>query len=95
MGMLDFLLSEKEKKRRAAIAVGLETGLFQECPVCREITEKQAPEQKVLETERLAEEWLTKFDPRVEIFKGDRKELKRLIRDVKEKAEYSCVCERV
>ncbi len=42
MGFFDLFSSASRKKREAAVSAGLETGLFQECPVCRDITEHQA-----------------------------------------------------
>ena len=95
MGWLDFLTTDKQKRRRAATAVGLETGLFQECPVCRDITEKQAPESLVLETEALAERWIKAGDERVAAFDGDLQALNREIRKIKRDAPYDCTCERI
>jgi len=95
MGFLDFLISEKEKKRRAAIALSLETGLLQECPVCREVTERDLSEKMLERTERLGQEWLAKSDPRVAVFKGDREAMGRFVREVAKRAPFSCVCDRV
>ena len=50
MGLFNFPSSARRRKRRAAERVGVETGLFQQCPVCREITEKQAPEALLQQT---------------------------------------------
>ncbi len=94
MGWLDLLTSNRQKRRRAATALGLETGLFQECPVCRDITEKQAPESLVLETETLAERWLASGDKRIAIFDGDLQALKREIREIKRTAPFDCTCDR-
>jgi hypothetical protein len=95
MGWFDFLMTEKQRRRRAATAVGLETGLFQECPVCREITEKQAPDSLLIETESLAQRWMTSADQRVAAFDGDLEALKREIREIKRTAPFDCTCERI
>lgn len=95
MGLFDFLGSERRHKRRAAELVGMETHLFQQCPVCREITEKQAPDALLEQTLHLAEKWVQDGDARVAVFHGDSGELKALIREIRERSEYSCLCERV
>ena len=95
MRMFDHFSPPSRKRRESAIAVGLKTGLFQKCPVCRDITEKQASESLVLETENLAEQWVECGDPRVAIFEGDTDALKQEIREVKRKAPFSCTCESI
>ena len=95
MGFLDILLSDTGKKRRVAITLGVETGLLQECPVCREITERDVSKKTLEETERLGEEWLAKSDPRVAIFKGDKETMQLFIREAAKKPPFSCVCDRV
>ena len=94
MGLFDFLKSERGQKRRAAELVGLETGLFQQCPVCREVTEKQAPEALLEQTLRLAERWVQEQDARVSVFRGQSAELKGLIREIRKRSEFTCMCER-
>jgi hypothetical protein len=95
MSWLDFLTSHKQKRRRAAIAAGLQTGLFQECPVCRDITERQAPESLVAQTEALAAQWMASGDERVATFGGDLNALKQEIREIKRTAPFDCTCERI
>ena len=95
MGLLDFLISDSEKKRRAAVALALETGLLQECPVCREVTERDVSERMLEQTERRGEEWLARSDSRAAVFKGDREVMKRSVREVAKKAPFSCICDRV
>ena len=34
MGLLDFLFSKQQKQRKAATEIGLESGLFVQCPIC-------------------------------------------------------------
>ena len=93
MGLFDLFSSTSRKRREAVVAVGLETGLFQKCPVCRDVTEKQAPEALVLETEFVAERWVTTGDARVAVFGGDIEALNKKIREVKRKAPFNCTCE--
>jgi len=95
MGLFDIFSTNSGKRRRAATAVGLETGLFQECPVCRDVTEKQAPESLLRETEALAERWVASRDERVAVVDGDLEALKREIREIKQAAPFDCTCERI
>lgn len=85
MGLFDLFSSTARKKRDAAIAVGLNTGLFQQCPVCREVTEKQTDKALLQETERQAEHMLTNADARVAAYRGDAEGLKEQIREIRKK----------
>lgn len=42
MGLFDFLIPKKDPADRCARRIALETGLLQECPVCRGITDARA-----------------------------------------------------
>ena len=95
MGLLDFLLSNSAKRRRAAESLCIETGMLQECPVCRELTERDISEQMLERTERLGEERMAKFDPSLAIFNSDSEALRLTIRETVKRAPFSCVCERV
>lgn len=95
MGLFDIFSSASRKKREAAIAAGLQTGLFQQCPVCREITEKQAPDALLKETEHLASAWIDNDDDRAKAFGGDIEAFKTEIRKLKKSAPFNCVCERI
>jgi len=93
MGFFDLFSSASRKKREAAVSAGLETGLFQECPVCRDITEHQASQALLLQTESLAERWMASGDARVAVFEGDIEALRQEIRELKKNAPYTCTCE--
>jgi len=95
MGLFDIFSSASRKKREAATAAGLQTGLFQQCPVCREVTEKQAPDALLKETEQLADSWVDTGDNRARAFGGDADAFKTEIRKLKKSAPFNCVCERI
>ena len=79
-------------RRRAAIVLGIETGAFEECPVCREVIDCQREDRMALAT-RLAEEWVRRGDPRVEVFRGDVSALRRTLRAVERRLDVACTCE--
>ena len=87
--------SNRQAKRNAAVALGLETGMFGECPVCREIIERQSPQQLLDQTMRLAEQLIRDRDERVAVFDGNSDELISLLRRLKTDLPYECVCERI
>ena len=82
------------RRQRAAIAVGLEAGVLNECPVCRDITDALQPEL-LATADAIAEEWLARGDERVRVFRNDGEALKQTVRDVIEKSEAVCTCENI
>jgi hypothetical protein len=95
MGWRDLFSSESRTKRAAALAVGLESGLLQQCLVCREVTERHGGDTLLQASERLAERWIAERDPRVDVFGGDAEALKRAIRELRRSAPFDCVCQRI
>lgn len=95
MGFFSVFSAAARKKRQAAISVGLHSGLFQECPVCRDITEGQASTALLRQTEELAERWVAEGDARVAAFEGDAQALRQQIRETLRKAPVSCTCENI
>ncbi len=95
MGFFDLFSSETRHKREAAIAVGLEVRLCETCPVCREVTEKQASELVLRQAEDLAEAWVAASDQRVAAFDGDVDALKQQLRELKKSLPYQCLCEQL
>lgn len=94
MGLLDFLLTEKQKKEKVATRIGLESGAFQECPVCRDVTEAGTFENY---TEKVAaivdQKLMLAADEDMQLFKGNREELLRTVSEVAKKLPYHCTCQ--
>lgn len=83
---------EENARRKAATAVGLEVGLLEECPVCREITDKQR-DDRLGAADALADEWIARGDPRVTVFRRDTAALKEYLRKVRNRFDVLCTCE--
>ena len=94
MGLFDFLLTEKQKKEKVARRLGLKSGAFQECPVCRDITETgpyENYEEKVAEL--VNQRLLLPSDDEMKLFRGNESELLETIREVAKKLPYHCSCQ--
>ena len=79
-------------RRKAATAIGLKAGLLEECPVCREITDRRR-DDRLAEADLLAQDWIDRDDVRVRVFKGDVGALKSTIRKVRDRCDVLCTCE--
>jgi len=95
MGFLDFLLTDKQKKEKIATQVGLECGLFIECPVCRDVTEAKNKDALQEKAEKLAQTLISTNDPKVSLFHHDAQELQTTIDRVAQKLPYHCMCENI
>jgi hypothetical protein len=94
MGLFDFLLTEKHKKERVATRIGLESGAFQECPVCRDVTEAGAYENYADRVAAIVDQRLMlPADDDIKLFQGNREELLRTVSEVAKKLPYRCTCE--
>ena len=92
MGLLDFLLSKQHKKRKVAIEIGLESGLFVRCPVCHEVTEAPAPSTHRPVTESLVKELIGQKDPRLALFDNDEVSVIETVAGVARELPYRCNC---
>jgi hypothetical protein len=79
-------------RRRAVMSLGIEAGAFEECPVCREVIDCQREDRMALAA-NLAEEWVRRGDPRVEVFHGDVSSLRRTLLAVEKRLDVACTCE--
>jgi len=94
MGLFDFFLTEKQKKEKVATRIGLESGAFQECPVCRDVTEAGAFENYADKVAALVDQKLTlPADEDLKLFQGNREELLHTVSEVAKKLPYHCTCE--
>ena len=93
MGLFDFLLTEKHKKEKVATRIGLQSGAFQECPVCRDVTEAGSYENYADQVAAVVDERLKlPVDDDMKLFQGNREELLRKISEVAKKLPYHCSC---
>jgi hypothetical protein len=79
-------------QRRAAIAIDLEAGVLEQCPVCRGIADKLRDDRLPL-ADALAAARIAEGDPEVAAFAGDLVALQAKLRDVRREFRYSCTCE--
>ncbi|NNJ91948.1 MAG: hypothetical protein HKP55_09750 [Gammaproteobacteria bacterium] len=93
MGLFDFLLTAKQKKEKVATRIGLESGAFQECPVCRDVTEAGAYANYADKVAAIVDQRLIlPADDDMKLFQGNREELLRSVSEVAEKLPYHCSC---
>lgn len=91
MGIFDFFRRRRDGRDQVAIEIDLAAGVLEECPVCRGISDK-------LRDDRLPAAELEvhqRFDhnhPSVATFQGDRDDLLRRLRSVRDRFSYHCRC---
>ncbi len=90
---IDRLFGKRAEKRRIATAIAASTHVLEECPVCRGYADKQVGEEVLAKADQVIDELFARNAPEIAIFAGDRDELKRLIRDVRNDYGYLCPCE--
>jgi hypothetical protein len=95
MGFLDFLLSRKIKRRKAATEIGVESGLFVTCPVCKDVTEAENAVALRPATEALVERLLEVKDPRLELFEGDARDVIETVAEVARDLPFRCNCHNI
>ncbi len=92
MGLLDFLLSKQQKKFKAAMEIGLESGLFVMCPICHDVTEAPDPSAHRPATESLVREMIRRRDPRLSLFDNDVTDIIETVAQVGRDLPYRCNC---
>ena len=95
MGLLDFLFSKQQKQRKAATQIGLESGLFVQCPICKDVTEAPDPSLHRPAAEALVAELVRKGDPKVSLFNNDEIEVIQTLADVARELPYQCNCHNI
>ena len=93
MGFLDFLLTTQQKKEKIASKIGLDSGLFTECPVCHDITEAGNHGGRNEQSDALIHQLISSHDSGVDLFNGDEEELRNTLVKVAEKLPYHCTCQ--
>jgi hypothetical protein len=92
MGWFDFLRRPDSARDRVAIEIDLEAGVLEQCPVCRAVTDK-GRDTRLAAASRIAAERFDAKDPRVAVFQGDRADLARRLRSVRDRFPWECHCQ--
>ncbi|MCP3850645.1 MAG: hypothetical protein GY694_10485 [Gammaproteobacteria bacterium] len=92
MGFLDFLLTTQQKKEKIATKIGLDSGLFTECLICRDITEAGNHGGHNKQSDALIHQLISSHDSSVDLFNGDEEELRNTLDKVAENLPYDCTC---
>ena len=95
MGLLDFFITDSQKKITAATRIGIKTGLFVECPVCRDVTEAKNQDAVKEQVDKQIHDLIIADDPIVKVFYGNEEELKETLDKVARRLPYHCVCESI
>ena len=91
MGLFDFLRRPDRQRDAAAIRIDLAAGVLQECPVCRGLFDRQRDDRLPV-AELMAHQHFDRGDPLVAVFAGDRADLLRRLRSVRDRFEFHCDC---
>ena len=89
----DTLFGKAAAKRKLAVAIDLETGVLEACPVCRTIADKQVDENVLTRADAVVDRLFAENAPEVAVFNGDAQALKKQLRDVRKRYGYLCACE--
>ena len=95
MGLLDFLFSKQQKQRKAVTEIGLESGLFVQCPICKDVTEAPDPSSHRPAAEALVRELIRRGDARVALFENKDIEVIKTLADVARDLPYQCNCHNI
>jgi len=92
MGLFDFFNSDERKKNQAAIAIDLQAGVVERCPICGTVFDRQHDE-RLPAADVAAHEAFDRHDPLIAIFNGNREDLLARLRSAREPLPYACNCE--
>lgn len=91
MGIFDFFRRPGADRDKVAIEIDLATGVLEECPVCRGLSDKQR-DDRLPAADLEAHRRFDQHDPSVAVFHGDREDLLRRLRSVRDGVNYHCTC---
>ena len=80
------------RRKRAAMAVGLEAGALAECPVCRAVTDTGCT-SCLQQAEALGLGWLEWGDERVKPFRHQPEQLHQELIRVVDQSPVDCICD--
>lgn len=95
MGLFDFLLSDEHKRTNIVTHIGLEAGLFQECPVCRDVTENRNAPADNDRLDAAIQQYIAGNDDSFSLFGRDENRLRDKLKQVAAKMPYDCTCESI
>jgi hypothetical protein len=91
MGIFDFFRRPGADRDKVAIEIDVVTGVLDECPVCRGLSDKQR-DDRLPAADLEAHQRFDHNDPSVAVFQGDREDLLRRLRSVRKEVGYHCSC---
>jgi len=91
MGIFDFFRRPGDGRNKVAIEIDLASGVLEECPVCRGISDKQR-DDRLAAADLEAHQRFDRNDPSIVVFQGDRDDLLRRLRTVRKEFNYHCTC---
>lgn len=91
MGIFDFFRRPGSSRNKVAIEIDLATGVLEECPVCRGVSDKQR-DDRLAAADLEAHQRFDRNDPSIVVFQGDRDDLLRRLRSVRKEFNYHCTC---
>jgi hypothetical protein len=92
VGYLDSFRRPGAARDAVAIEIDLAAGVLDACPVCRAISDRQR-DHRLPAAELLAHQRFDHGDPSVSVFAGDRDDLLRRLRSVRDRFGYNCLCQ--
>ena len=92
MGIFDYFRRPGADRDRVAIDIDLSAGVLEECPVCRTITDKQR-DDRLPAAELEVHQLFDRNAASVAVFEGDRDDLLRRLRSVRDRFNYHCLCQ--
>ena len=91
MGFFDFFRRTGANRDKVAVEIDLATGVLEECPVCRGLSDKLR-DDRLPAADLEAHQRFDRDDPSVALFQGDREDLLRRLRSVRDGVNYHCTC---
>ncbi|MGD8957333.1 MAG: hypothetical protein PVJ03_08360 [Chromatiaceae bacterium] len=92
MGFFDLFRRPGAARDAVAIEIDLATGVLDECPICRGISDGQR-DDRLPAAELMVHQRFDRNDPSVAVFAGDRDDLLRRLRTVRDRFDYRCPCQ--
>ena len=91
MGIFEFFRRPGANRDKIAIEIDLATGVLEECPICRGISDKLR-DDRLPAADQEAHQRFDNNDPSIAVFQGDLEDLLRRLRSVRKELNYHCTC---